>query len=54
MNTAKQWLLTKGNQFVVVGEFRETDGKVVFGDERGNPIPVPVWAIVNMLEAYKG
>jgi hypothetical protein len=54
----KQWLLTEGNQFVVVGEFVEDkQGHVHFSShadsEQGREdIPVPVWAILNMLAAY--
>lgn len=52
--TARSWLLTEGNQYVAIGEFalNEND-KLVFVDEDRKSIPVPVWAIEKMLDAYR-
>jgi hypothetical protein len=54
MYSVEDWLVTEGNQYVVAGEFRrKKGGEVEFVDRQGQPLPVPVWAIANMMEAYK-
>jgi len=54
MYTAEEWLLTEGNQYVVVGQFKKDEnGNVKFVDEKHEPIPVPVWAMMNMMDAYR-
>ena len=51
---AEEWLLTEGNQYMVVGGFRRDDnGEVVFQNERGEDIPLPIWALVNMMVSYR-
>lgn len=51
---AEEWLLTEGNQYMVIGGFRRNEeGKVVFQNERQEDIPLPIWAVVNMLVAFR-
>lgn len=51
---AEEWLLTEGNQYMVIGGFRRNDeGKVAFQNERQEDIPLPIWALVNMLTAFR-
>lgn len=42
------------NQYMVIGGFRRNEeGKVVFQNERQEDIPLPIWAIVNMLVSFR-
>lgn len=51
--SAREWFFNNRNQFVVGGEFRVTrDRQLLLLDERGDAIPIPAWAIENMLAVY--
>lgn len=52
--TAKEWLLTEGNQYMVIGEFRVSkSGDVDFVDEMGESLEIPILLLERLLDAYK-